>query len=396
MATEPPHRRSDWPFFVALGVLGGTYVVLLLAMLIADIAFTSPDHILAALRSPEIQYSIRLSLLSSLITAQIALWIAVPIGYLMSRCEFPGKAWLDALLDLPVVLPPLVIGISLLILFQTPIGRSIEGVVPLTAAVPGVILAQSLVATALAVRTMRVVFDRMPKRAEQVAWTLGCSRAQAFFRVVLPEAYPGMISAGTLAWAQGARRFRPGARLRRFDADEDGNAADVGVSRTQRRQPARGRRRVAVDGRGGGRRARRRPPVRAGGAGMIAVRSLTVRAGLFAERRVIRSSRRRLRRAHGPHRRGQDDAARSDLRFAAGRGGSIHVADRCVTQAPAAERGIGYVPQDLALFPSLTVRDHLGFALSIRRQPNGAVSERVTELASCSASRSCSTASRAA
>src|SRR5439155_949757 len=159
----------------------------------------SPDHILAALRSPEIRYAIRLSLISSLITAQIALWVAVPIGYLMSRCEFPGKAWLDALLDLPVVLPPLVLGLSLLILFSTPAGRAIERIVPFAGAVPGVVLAQSLVATALAVRTMRVVFDRIPRRAEQVAWTLGCTRAQAFFRVVLPEAYPGMVSAGTLA-----------------------------------------------------------------------------------------------------------------------------------------------------------------------------------------------------
>jgi molybdate transport system permease protein len=206
---EPPRGHREWPFFLALGLLGGVYVVLLLAMLIANAAYTTPEHILAALRSPEIQYAIRLSLISSLITAQLALWIAVPIGYLMSRCQFPGKAWLDALLDLPVVLPPLVLGLSLLILFQTPVGRAIERVVPLTAAVPGVVLAQSLVATALAVRTMRVVFDRIPIRTEQVAWTLGCTRAQGFFRVVLPQAYPGMVSAGTLAWARALGDFGP-------------------------------------------------------------------------------------------------------------------------------------------------------------------------------------------
>jgi len=209
MAAEPNRRRSEWPFFLALGVLGSSYVILLVAMLIADATYTSPGDIWSALRSPEIQYAIRLSLFSSLITAQVALWIAVPIGYLMSRCTFPGKAWLDALLDLPVVLPPLVLGLSLLILFQTPIGRAIESVVPLTGAVPGVVLAQSLVATALATRTMRVVFDRIPRRTEQVAWTLGCTRAQAFFRVVLPEAYPGMVSAGTLAWARALGDFGP-------------------------------------------------------------------------------------------------------------------------------------------------------------------------------------------
>src|SRR5205823_15078239 len=89
--TDSPRARGDWPFFLALGVLGGVYVILLLAMLIADMFYTSPSAILAALRSPEIRYAIRLSLISSLITAQIALWIAVPIGYLMSRCEFPSR-----------------------------------------------------------------------------------------------------------------------------------------------------------------------------------------------------------------------------------------------------------------------------------------------------------------
>src|SRR5580765_749942 len=113
---------SDFPFLAALGVIGGLYVFLILAMILADVAFTSPRHLWEALRSPEIRYAIRLSLLSCSVSAILSLWVGIPLGYLMSREQFWGKGLLDAILDVPIVLPPLVIGLSLLILFQIHIG----------------------------------------------------------------------------------------------------------------------------------------------------------------------------------------------------------------------------------------------------------------------------------
>jgi molybdate transport system permease protein len=204
-----PSRKQDRAFLAALAVLGGTYVVLIVAMLAADVSFTSPGHILHALRSEEIRYAVRLSLLSCSITAILSLWVAVPLGYLLARHDFPGKGLLDALLDVPIVLPPLVIGLSLLILFQTPPGRAVEKVVPITYAIPSVILAQFAVACAFAVRTMRVTFEQITPRTEQVALTLGCSRSQAFWWVVLPQARRGIVTAGTLAWARALGEFGP-------------------------------------------------------------------------------------------------------------------------------------------------------------------------------------------
>jgi len=150
-------------------------------MVAADLFYTTPGHLWRALGSPEIQYAIRLSLLSCTLTTLLSLWVAVPIGYLMARFEFPGRAILDALLDIPIVLPPLVIGLSLLILFQTAPLRALETVFPVTYAVPSVILAQFMVACAFAVRTLRTTFAQINPRQEQVAMTLGCNRAQAFW-----------------------------------------------------------------------------------------------------------------------------------------------------------------------------------------------------------------------
>ena len=208
-STPPVRRRPDWPFYTGLAILSGVYIVLIIAMLAADLSFTTPHHLLKALASPEIQFSIKLSLISCTLTTLLSLWIAIPTGYLMSRHKFPGKRLMDAILDIPIVLPPLVIGLSLLILFQTPVGRAIQRIVPVTYAVPSIILAQFSVACAFAVRTMLVTFDQISPRCEQVALTLGCNRSQAFWLVALPEARRGILTAATLAWARALGEFGP-------------------------------------------------------------------------------------------------------------------------------------------------------------------------------------------
>ena len=159
-----------------------------------------------ALRKPEIRYAIKLSLISCTITAILSLWVAIPIGYLLSRYRFPGHNLIDAIVDIPIVLPPLVVGLSLLILFQF-VPRDLHDQVVYE--IPAVVLAQTMVAAAFAVRTMRATFDQIDSRREEVAMTLGCTRFQAFTRVVLPEARRGILTATTLAWARALGEFGP-------------------------------------------------------------------------------------------------------------------------------------------------------------------------------------------
>ena len=212
-----PHRAgSDALFFVVMVTIGGSYVALILALLVADIAFTSPKQFVEALRKPEIQYAIRLTLISCSISALLSLWVAIPLGYLLSRFSFRGRWLIDTIIDIPVVLPPLVIGLSLLILFQFPVGESkLDELIQsyfgqrVTFSKSAVVLAQFTVACAFAVQTMRVTFDQIDTRAEQVALTLGCRRSQAFLQVVLPQAWRGMIVALTIAWARSLGEFGP-------------------------------------------------------------------------------------------------------------------------------------------------------------------------------------------
>ena len=165
-----------------------------------------PNPLVQALRSRDIRFSIKLSLVSCTLTTLLSLWVAVPIGYLMSRFDFRGKPIIDTLLDIPIVLPPLVVGLSLLILFRYMPEWLSDAVVYKW---PAVVLAQFMVACAFAVRTMRVTFDQIPQRFEQVALTLGCNRRQAFWRVIMPQAKGGLLAAGTLAWARALGEFGP-------------------------------------------------------------------------------------------------------------------------------------------------------------------------------------------
>jgi molybdate transport system permease protein len=202
-------RSSDRTFYLALVVFGGSYILLVVSLLLADLLYTQPGQIREALDDPQIRFAIRLSLLTSSVTAILSMWVAVPLGYLLSRTEFRGKAIVDTLVDVPIILPPIVIGLSLLILFQLPPGKAIERVIPVTYHIPAIVLAQFTSAAAFAIRTMRVAFDQINPRTERVALTLGCSRFQAFWRVTLPTARKGLLAAITLAWARALGEFGP-------------------------------------------------------------------------------------------------------------------------------------------------------------------------------------------
>jgi len=213
---RPFRTGSDWPFLLTSGVIGGAYVVLLLSLLAADVASTSVADFVSALTKPEILFALRMTLVSCTLAALLSLWVAVPLGYLLERHAFRGRGLLDAILDIPVVLPPLVLGLSLLILFHLPIaGTTLEEQlqqrlgIQVTYAPVAVVLAQFVVAAAFAVHSMRLTFSRIDPRPEAIALTLGCRRSQAFWQVAFPQAWRGMIAAFSIAWARSLGEFGP-------------------------------------------------------------------------------------------------------------------------------------------------------------------------------------------
>ena len=203
-----PSAKS--PFWVSLAIVTGGYLAFVLAILVATVGFTSFEDLRAAINSTEIRFAVVLSLLTCTISALLSLLIAVPTGYLLARRRLRGKSLIEAALDIPIFLPPMVIGLCLLIFFQTGLGRFIEdATVRFTYTVYGIVLAQTVIGAAFAIRTMRGTFEHLSARPEQVAQTLGCSEFGAFWHVALPSAGRGMLAAATIAWARSLGEFGP-------------------------------------------------------------------------------------------------------------------------------------------------------------------------------------------
>ncbi|MFK7737165.1 MAG: ABC transporter permease [Pirellulaceae bacterium] len=227
MAEAKPPKLSragsivDVVFFLTMGGLSASFVLLIVLLILADLVFTSPSEFLTVLQKPEIVSAFQLTILTCTVATILSVWVAIPLGYLLSRFRFPGRWLVDTIVDIPIVLPPLVLGLSLLILFHQPLlpwGDSQFRLEPwlretlgiqVSYAWPAVVLAQFSVSCAFAVRTMRVTFDQINPRAEDVARTLGCNRAQSFFLVALPQSWRGIIAAATVSWARALGEFGP-------------------------------------------------------------------------------------------------------------------------------------------------------------------------------------------
>ncbi|MEQ8847683.1 ABC transporter permease [Botrimarina sp.] len=209
---------GDLAFYSLLALAAAGYFLLVVLLLLADLSYTSWSDILRVVSSKEVRFAFGLSLTTATLAAALSVLVATPTGYLLSRCSARASgapnAWrsklvavADAVFDIPIVAPPLVIGVSLLILFKHPPFSWLSDAVVYEA--PAVVLAQFVVACAFAVRTMRAAFDQISDRQEKVALTLGASRSTAFWTVALPQARVGLLTAATISWSRALGEFGP-------------------------------------------------------------------------------------------------------------------------------------------------------------------------------------------
>ncbi|NQT82652.1 ABC transporter permease [bacterium] len=186
------------------------FLLMVLALLAADVAYINLDAVKEVLRSREIRAAVVLSLWSSTLTMVIAIIFAVPMGYALSRYRFPGRILADTIVDLPIVFPPLVVGLSLLVFFRTSVGLWLESLgMDFVYQRRGIILAQFFVSASFGIRAIKTTFDEVDRRQEDVALTLGCTRGQAFWRVALRNARGGIIAGAILTWARAFGLFGP-------------------------------------------------------------------------------------------------------------------------------------------------------------------------------------------
>jgi molybdate transport system permease protein len=154
---------------------------------------------------------VTLSLRVALVAILVATPIAFAVAWFLARRNFPGKGLVQAAITLPLVLPPVVTGYTLLVLFgaRGVIGRFLVETTGLTFAFrwTGAALAAGVMAFPLLVRPIRLSFEAMDTGLEEAARTLGAGRITVFFTVTLPLLLPGVIAGGILGFAKALGEF---------------------------------------------------------------------------------------------------------------------------------------------------------------------------------------------
>jgi len=154
--------------------------------------------------------AIALSLKVASVAALASLPFGIALGWLLARKRFFGKSLLDALVHLPLVLPPVVVGYVLLVNFgsQGAIGKALAAVgIDFSFRWTGAALASAIMGFPLMVRAIRLSIEGADRRLEQAAATLGASPWRVFRTVTLPLAFPGIVAGAVLAFAKALGEF---------------------------------------------------------------------------------------------------------------------------------------------------------------------------------------------
>lgn len=169
-----------------------------------------PSALAEGVSHPLFAEALWLSAWTSLISLVILLATGTPLAWWLARGPHRATRWIGLLVDLPIVIPPAVIGVALLMAFGRAglLGPTLDAAgisLPFTAA--AVVLAQVVVASPFYVQTATAAFRKVDAELMVVARTLGASPRQAFFRVALPAAWPGLFAGASLAWARALGEF---------------------------------------------------------------------------------------------------------------------------------------------------------------------------------------------
>jgi molybdate transport system permease protein len=208
MPSKRIRRRRVPAALLVPAAIGLAFLILPLAGLLARAPWS---ELPARLAEPEMLAALRLSLLTATAATVLSLLFGVPIAWLLARGEFPGRSVLRALVTVPLVLPPVVGGVALLLVF----GRSgiigswlyerFDITIPFSTT--AVVLAMTFVSMPFLVVSVEGALRGADIRFEEAAATLGAGRWTVFTHVTLPMVAPGVLAGAVLCWARALGEF---------------------------------------------------------------------------------------------------------------------------------------------------------------------------------------------
>ncbi|HKL13941.1 MAG TPA: ABC transporter permease [Halanaerobiales bacterium] len=185
------------------------FVIFIILVLISPTLYIKTTNLLnLLLHSREVTFSLILSITTSISAVILAVLFGLPTAYVLSRYEFKFKKLIDIILDIPLVLPPIILGLSLLVLLG-PIGGNQLAKLGLNFVFTrlGIVMAQFVVAAPLLIRSLKIAFSNIDPKLEKAAMTLGDNHFQVFKNITLPLSKDGIITGITTAWARAMGEF---------------------------------------------------------------------------------------------------------------------------------------------------------------------------------------------
>lgn len=198
-----------------LRVVVVAYLFLLVAWPVSLVAINTfadgPGVLLGVLADPDIIVALRLTVVVALVAVLVNTVFGVGVSLLLVRYEFPGKRVLSALIDLPLSVSPVVVGLALVLVYGGRsgwFGPALEGAgVQVIFATPGIILATAFVALPLVIREVVPVLEEIGTEQEQAARSLGAGAVQTFRRITLPAIKWGVVYGVVLSLARSLGEF---------------------------------------------------------------------------------------------------------------------------------------------------------------------------------------------
>ncbi len=191
-------------------LLGALILLFIFAPPLKTVFSSSPGTLWNTLLQEDVYSSILLTLFAALIATLIGLFLGVPLAYLLARRQFQGKKFVEAIIDVPIVIPHSAAGVALLFVFGSNflLGKVLHSIgIGFFGAFSGVVIAMMFVSVPFLIDSAKEGFKAVDVRLEKVARTLGASAWKSFFRISLPLAWRSIFSGSVLMWARGLSEF---------------------------------------------------------------------------------------------------------------------------------------------------------------------------------------------
>lgn len=202
--------RKPHGMTIVFVLLGSLLLLFIFAPLLKTIFSSSPGTLWNTLLEEDVYSSILLTISAALMATVIGLLFGVPLAYLLARHQFRGKRFLEAVIDVPIVIPHSAAGVALLFVFGSNFlfGKVFHTIgIDFFQAFAGIVIAMIFVSVPFLIDSAKEGFKAVDVRLEKVARTLGASPWRSFFQISLPLAWRSIFSGSVLMWARGLSEF---------------------------------------------------------------------------------------------------------------------------------------------------------------------------------------------